>query len=145
MFVWDRAGQSNQLVSVGLDALPARGGASINPLLSADGRYVVFVSGATNLVAADTNNQYDVFLRDLQLQQTTRISVTTNDVSLASYDPPMVAMTPDARFVAFMARTNATVRFIRCSGATCSAARPSWFPAALFPAAIFLSAQMGSA
>ena len=32
-------------------------GASYSPQLSADGRYVVFVSAATNLVDADSNGQ----------------------------------------------------------------------------------------
>ena len=106
IFVWDRLGLSNVLVSVGTDGLPARGGASISPQLSADGRYVLFVSGATNLITTDTNGQYDVFLRDLQLQQTTCVSVTTNGVSLSSLEPQLVAMTPDAQRVAFVARTN---------------------------------------
>lgn len=108
IFVWDRAGQSNVLVSVGTDGLPARGGISISPQLSADGRYVLFVSGATNLIATDTNGQYDVFLRDLQLGQTTCLSVTTNGVSLSAFEPQLVAMTPDAQRVAFLARTNST-------------------------------------
>ena len=33
--------------------------------LSRDGRFVVFVSDATNLVAGDTNDSTDVFVRDL--------------------------------------------------------------------------------
>ncbi|MGC3960563.1 MAG: hypothetical protein QM813_22320 [Verrucomicrobiota bacterium] len=106
IFVWDRQGLSNVLVSVGTDGLPARGGASFSPQLSADGRYVLFVSGATNLITTDTNGQYDVFLRDLQLQQTTCLSVTTNGVSLSSLEPQLVVMTPDAQRVAFVARTN---------------------------------------
>jgi Tol biopolymer transport system component len=109
VFVWDRLGQSNVLVSVGLDGFPAQGGASFQPQLSADGRYVLFVSGATNLVVADTNGQYDVFLRDLQLEQTTRVSVTTNGVSLAASEAQIAVMTPDAQRVAFLARTNLTV------------------------------------
>jgi len=107
VFVWDRQGLSNVLVSVGTDGLPARGGASISPQISANGRYVLFVSGATNLITTDTNGQYDLFMRDLQLQLTTCVSVTTNGLSLSSLEPQLVAMTPDAQRVAFMARTNA--------------------------------------
>ncbi|MCA9310404.1 MAG: PD40 domain-containing protein [Phycisphaerales bacterium] len=44
---------------------------------SDDGRYVVFESAATNLVTGDTNNDRDLFLRDLQLSTTQRISVAT--------------------------------------------------------------------
>src|SRR5689334_17711138 len=39
-------------------------GASFTPSVSADGRFVVFSSLATNLVADDTNGVADVFLRD---------------------------------------------------------------------------------
>lgn len=108
IFVWDRGAQSNLLVSVGMDGGLARGGDSFQPEISADGRYVLFCSTATNLVANDTNQQFDIFQRDLQSQQTTRLSVTTNGVSLASYESPTVCITPDARWVAFVARTNTT-------------------------------------
>ena len=33
-------------------------------VISASGRYVAFDSGASNLVAHDTNGKYDVFVRD---------------------------------------------------------------------------------
>lgn len=45
--------------------------------ISADGRYVVFDTAAGNLVAGDTNNQTDVFERDLKTGTTTRVSVAT--------------------------------------------------------------------
>ncbi|MBP2235274.1 hypothetical protein J2Z31_001766 [Sinorhizobium kostiense] len=57
--------------SAGSEANHRSSGSSI----SADGRYVAFVSSADNLVASDTNGQDDVFVRDLQLGTTTRISV----------------------------------------------------------------------
>lgn len=43
--------------------------------VSADGRYVVFTSTASNLVAGDTNGTRDVFLRDRSSGTTTRVSV----------------------------------------------------------------------
>jgi len=39
-------------------------GTSTLPALSAHGRYVAFTSNAPNLVTADTNATYDVFVRD---------------------------------------------------------------------------------
>ena len=106
VFVWDYIGTTNQLVSVGMDSFSSRGGMSTSPQISADGRYVIFVSGATSLVANDTNGLFDVFLRDLDLQTTTRVSVMTNGISLASYDMQLIAMTPDAQRVVLMGRTN---------------------------------------
>lgn len=44
--------------------------------MSSDGKYVVFSSEATNLVAGDTNNMADLFLRDKYTNKTTRISLT---------------------------------------------------------------------
>ncbi len=62
-------------VSVAADGGPADG-ASSQPDVSGDGRYVVFTSAATNLVAGDTNGQPDVFIRDLGAATTRRVSVT---------------------------------------------------------------------
>ena len=44
----------------------APNGESSQPIVSADGRYVVFTSTADNLVAGDTNGEPDVFRKDLQ-------------------------------------------------------------------------------
>ena len=65
----------------------ATGGGEANaqsryPTISANGRYVTFLSDATNLVAGDTNAAADVFLRDRLLGTTTRISLK-NDGSQA--------------------------------------------------------------
>jgi methionine-rich copper-binding protein CopC len=49
---------------------------SKDPDLSADGRYVVFSSYASTLVAGDTNNLPDIFIKDLQTNATTRLSGT---------------------------------------------------------------------
>lgn len=39
---------------------------AFDPAISADGRYVAFYSFASNLVPGDTNDELDVFVRDLQ-------------------------------------------------------------------------------
>src|SRR3989441_47631 len=93
------------------DALPISGGAQGNgssgligfafpPALSADGRFIAFVSLATSLVAGDTNGATDVFVRDRQTGTTERVSVASdgtesNDASLGS------ALSADGRLVAF--------------------------------------------
>ncbi len=51
-------------VSVSTDGAQAVGGDSTDPSITADGRYVAFASGATSLVAGDTNGQSDVFIHD---------------------------------------------------------------------------------
>lgn len=49
--------------------------ASFSPMISADGDFVVFASLANNLVAGDVNGCTDIFLRDIQNNTTTRMSV----------------------------------------------------------------------
>jgi Tol biopolymer transport system component len=70
------------------------------PAISADGRYVVFNSYASNLVSADTNGASDIFVRDLQTNLTTRVSVDSNGIqgNGHSYRPVVSA---DGRYVAF--------------------------------------------
>jgi hypothetical protein len=68
--------------------------------MSSDGRFVAFRSGAPNLVPGDTNDVFDVFVRDRLLGQTTRVSVgpggaQSNAVSTAHQ------ISADGRYVAF--------------------------------------------
>jgi Tol biopolymer transport system component len=48
--------------------------------ISADGRYVVFSSGATNLVAGDLNGKTDVFRWDRLTGETRLVTVTADGV-----------------------------------------------------------------
>ncbi len=77
VFVRDRRTGTTTLVSVatggGSGAGPSRG-----PSISGDGRYVVFDSGAPDLVTGDTNGTYDAFVRDLVAGTTTLISVDSS-------------------------------------------------------------------
>ena len=68
--------------------------------LSSDGRYVIFSSNATNLVAGDTNGSADTFIRDTQLNTTTRVSVA-NDGSQSDGYSQTYGMTTDGRYVVF--------------------------------------------
>jgi Tol biopolymer transport system component len=63
IYVWDRA--TRRATPVSVSPKGALGNQiSQWPTISADGRFVAFMSGATNLVHGDTNIHYDVFLRD---------------------------------------------------------------------------------
>jgi len=68
--------------------------------ISADGRFVAFMSNAWNLVAGDTNGTQDIFVHDRQTGVTTRVSVDSAGGQAAgmSYLPSISA---DGRFVAF--------------------------------------------
>src|SRR6476661_8118752 len=68
--------------------------------ISANGRFVAFQSQASNLVPGDTNNQSDIFVRDLLTNTTTRVSVDSagNPGNSPSNNS---AISADGRFVAF--------------------------------------------
>ncbi|MBL8859917.1 MAG: PD40 domain-containing protein [Planctomycetes bacterium] len=79
------------------------------PAISSNGRYVAFESQAPNLVAIDTNNLPDVYLRDRLLGTTVRVSEAVQ-LPPAMPPPPYIesnsssgrpAMTPDGRFIVY--------------------------------------------
>ncbi len=87
--------------NVGAAIVPAPpNGASQNPSMSANGRYVAFESWASNLVVNDGNRAPDVFVRDLAAGTTTRVSVDIGggDANAGSRQP---SISGDGRFVAF--------------------------------------------
>lgn len=95
------------------DGGPANG-RSYLPAISGDGRYVAFVSEATNLAAADTNGAADVFLHDLQSGSTDLVSRTRRGRTgngASSY--PAVSL--GARFIAFQSDAADLVCAGRCS------------------------------
>ena len=65
------------LVSVGTDGCYANGETTF-PYTNDDGRFVVFMSFASNLVANDTNARSDIFLKNMDTLVTTRISQRQN-------------------------------------------------------------------
>lgn len=99
VFIFDRKTDSRQLVSL-TSAGAAAGGSSDSGSASEDGRYVVFVSQASNLVALDTNAAQDIFMRDRTAGTTVRVSLGPSGVqaNAASGDP---SVTADGRYVAF--------------------------------------------
>ena len=88
VFVHDIASATTIRVSVTSAGVQGNG-ASWNPGISADGRFVVFQSSASNLVSGDTNDAIDVFVRDLQTATTIRVSVDSrgNEGNDNSLDP----------------------------------------------------------
>ena len=66
IYLRDRVTNAVTLVSVAASGGPSDG-SSFGSGVSDDGRYVVFESEATNIIAGDTNRDSDIFVRDLQL------------------------------------------------------------------------------
>ncbi|HET7203490.1 MAG TPA: choice-of-anchor D domain-containing protein [Steroidobacteraceae bacterium] len=74
-------------------------------MISGNGRFVVFVSNAVNLVPDDTNGDYDLFVHDLELGTTERINVgpageQSDDWTVGYY----ATISDDGRFVAFRSK-----------------------------------------
>src|SRR6185503_16048603 len=72
-FVFDRAARTVQMVSRSSTGVQGND-ESESPLVAPDGASVVFSSRASNLVAGDTNQGYDVFRRDLVTGTTVRLA-----------------------------------------------------------------------
>ncbi len=99
VFVRDRLTGAVERVSVSSSGAQANGASEL-PTISADGRFVSFRSLASNLVSGDTNNAWDIFVRDRATGVTERVSVSSSggQGTGTSRDPSLSA---DGRFVAF--------------------------------------------
>ena len=77
-------------------------GQSVTPAISGDGRFVAFLSAASNLVTGDTNSFNDVFLHDRESGATIRVNVSSQGAE-ANAEPGStgIAISGDGRFVAF--------------------------------------------
>ncbi|MFO0903170.1 MAG: hypothetical protein U0939_09235 [Pirellulales bacterium] len=100
IFVRDLVDGTITRVSVADDEAQANS-SSHYPSLSANGRYVAFVSGASNLVAGDTNGVWDIFVRDLVDGTTTRVSVADDEAQANSVSYYQPSLSADGRYVAF--------------------------------------------
>ncbi|HYF62695.1 MAG TPA: Calx-beta domain-containing protein, partial [Herpetosiphonaceae bacterium] len=93
--------ETSTLERVSVDSAGAQGnGHSYTPDISADGRYTVFPSAASNLVPGDTNGKIDIFLRDKQLGTITLISKAFGG-SIGNGDSREPKISADGRFVVF--------------------------------------------
>lgn len=80
-FVHDRSTGSTTLVSRSTGGTIGNGDTT-EIAISGDGRFVAFTSGASNLITGDTNNEPDVFVRELASGTTERISLDSADAQI---------------------------------------------------------------
>ena len=74
-------------------------------MISGEGRYALFASGASNLVPGDSNGRFDLFVHDRTSGATQRVSVDSNGVQ-GNDDSNGASISADGRYVAF--HSNAT-------------------------------------
>lgn len=103
VFLHDFGSKKTERVSVGLNG--GSTGWGRQPAISAEGKHVVFESGAGDLATNDTNQVEDVFVRDLDLLVTTRASVdstgTKGHGSQGSLNVNGPAVSSSGRYVVF--------------------------------------------
>jgi hypothetical protein len=101
IFVRDAVHERTVRVSIGRRG--QANGPSARPLITDDGRYVVFASRATNLRrhGDDTNGHWDVFRRDTVTLRTRMVSLTRRGTQFPGNSFPM-DVSPGGRFVLFI-------------------------------------------
>ncbi len=105
VYLRDRTSGSTVLVSANLSGMGGGNGDSVPTAISDDGRYALFESSASDLVAGDTNGVADVFLRDVPSSTTYLVSVSTNGTAGNGVCRGST-MTADAHYVAFTSAAN---------------------------------------
>ena len=106
IFVFDSLSGTFERVSIADDESeavlePTAVAGSFHPSMTPDGRFVVFGSGAHNLVPGDTNGKADIFVRDRLLGTTTRASLT-GDEQQPDGDSSGPRISSDGNIVAFL-------------------------------------------
>lgn len=104
VFVRDRATSTIERVNVDSAGNEANGDTLFYYCISADGRFVSFISAASNLVPDDTNRRTDLFVRDRLNGTTERVSVNTaGDQGNAGIFGSFArhSMSADGRYLAF--------------------------------------------
>jgi hypothetical protein len=87
--------------STAIDSISGRSG------ITNDGRYAVFSSEASDLVAGDTNNGKDVFLKDLTTGSVTLVTTNSSGIQQNSTSPVSpVFITRDGKYVGFSANAS---------------------------------------
>ena len=106
IFVYDRLLQTTTRVSTDSSAAEANGG-STQPQISADGRYVAFISLATNLAAgSDTNGGQDIFVKDTQTGDTIRVSTDSGGFNAGNASSFQPVISADGRYVLFQSQAS---------------------------------------
>jgi Tol biopolymer transport system component len=101
VFHYDISSGLLQLISRGRDGYAGRGGESTAPRLSADGRFVVFRSQATNVATVDQNGFTDVFLHDTAAHVTRLVSANPNTGAAGNHLSTNPNLSADGRLVVF--------------------------------------------
>jgi Tol biopolymer transport system component len=122
VFLRDLVSGTTTLISVSTNSRSGNA-ASRTPVMSADGRYVAFVSSATDLAAEDINGMPDVYVRDTLSGTTTLVSVGAKSSAPPPAPPSQYGIgsespriTPDGSYVAFYSSAIDLVPGVKSAG-----------------------------
>ena len=110
VFLRDRTNGVTTLISVNAAGTGGGNGDSFPTGISTNGRYALFESAAANLVAGDTNNASDVFVRDTVGGVTLLVSAGASG-AVGNGASRSSVMTPDGHYVAFVSAASNLVAF----------------------------------
>lgn len=112
VFVYELASGKTEIISVASDGTQANN-ASFVLGISGDGRYVLFISDADNLILGDSNGSRDLFVHDRETNQTTRESLATDGEQLDGFSSSHVfvanSISADGRYIFFRSQASNVV------------------------------------
>jgi Tol biopolymer transport system component len=107
VYFYDRHTARTEIVSLGANGQPSKntGDYTSRPDVSADGRFIVFMSMASRLVTLETGSLPNIYLRDRHTGVTEQVTVAHNGGTPngGSWNPKI---TSDGRFVAFQSHAS---------------------------------------
>jgi Tol biopolymer transport system component len=105
VFLRDNVQRTTTLVSINLAGTGPANAASWSPSVSGDGRFVAFISTATDISADKADTIQDIFVRDMTLNTTTLISRATGPLGVKSNGPSFAPhISKNGRYVVFYSR-----------------------------------------
>ncbi len=108
VYLRDRSAGTTTTISINLSAGISLSSTSASPSISADGRYVGFVSDAPDLVAGDSNGEADAFVRDTDNGTTFRVSLNATGDEITGGNTHRVDLA-DACVAAFEHDSNSVI------------------------------------
>jgi Tol biopolymer transport system component len=109
VFLFDRQTAKTTLISKSSSGVPGNA-YSGSPVLSANGRFIAFISEANNLVEDDTNGMVDVFVYDRQNRLIQRVSASSTGIQANLYSHAPLAISASGRYVAFSSSASNLVK-----------------------------------
>jgi len=110
IYARDLLAGTTKLVTMNADGTGSANGPSSNPLISEDGRYIIFESLASNLVTNDFNGTNDIFIHDLTTGLTELVSVNADGTASPDGPSHSPSISADGLTIAFVSHATNLVQ-----------------------------------